>query len=116
MSSNRTWQQRFQDMLDSAQRILRYTQGMTYQDFIDDRRTFDAVLYNFAVIGEAANRIPHEIQSSLPAVPWRDMVGLRIIIAHIYFKISEPPIWRAVTELPPLIRQLEDFPASPNTP
>ena len=116
MSSNRTWQQRFQDMLDSAQRILRYTRGMTYQDFIDDRRTFDAVLHNFAVIGESANRIPHEIRARLPDVPWRDMVGLRIIIVHIYFRIKEPPIWRAVTELPSLMRQLEDYLQSPHTP
>lgn len=116
MSSNRTWQQRFQDMLDSAQRILRYTQGMTYRNFIDDRRTFDAVLHNFAVIGEAANRIPHEIRARLSDVPWRDMVGMRIIIVHIYFRITEPHIWRAVTELPSLMRRLEDFLASPQTP
>ena len=89
---------------------------MTYQDFIDDRRTFDAVLYNFAVIGESANRIPHEIRARLPDVPWRDMVGLRIIIVHIYFRIKESPIWRAVTELPSLMRQLEDYLASPHTP
>ena len=116
MSTNRVWQQRFQDMLDSAQRILRYTRGMTYQDFIDDRRTFDAVLHNFAVIGEAANRIPHEIQVRLPDVPWRDMVGLRIIIVHIYFRIKEPPIWRAVSELPFLMRQLQSYLTSPQSP
>ena len=116
MSSNRTWRQRFQDMLDSAQRILQYTQGMTYEEFVQDERTFDAALHHFAVIGEAANRIPREIQSRLPAVPWSDMVGMRIIIVHIYFRIKGPPIWRAVTELPSLIRQLEDFLQSPQSP
>lgn len=113
MSTNRTWQQRFQDMLDSAQRILIYTQGMTYEDFAQDERTFDAAIHHFAVIGEAANQVPREIQSSLPAVPWSDMVGMKIIIVHIYFRIKKPPIWRAVTELPSLIRQLQAYLTSP---
>ena len=112
----RSWQQRLQDILDAAQRISRYTQGMTYVEFVADRRTFDAVLHNLAVIGDAANRLPREIKSLFPSVAWSDMVGMRIIIAHIYFRISEPPVWRAVNELPPLIRQLENYLQSTDTP
>ena len=114
--SRRLWQQRFQDILDAAQRILRFTQGMSYEGFVNDRRTFDAVLHNLAVIGEAANQIPQEIQSRLPTVPWSDMVGMRIIIVHRYFRISIPHVWRAVTDLPPLIRQLEAHLASIDIP
>ena len=55
-------------MLDAAYRILAYTEGMTFEQFVSDRRTFDATLYNIAVIGDAANNVPDEIQSSLPEV------------------------------------------------
>lgn len=46
------------DIIDSAEKILAYTQGMTYDDFIADEKTVDAVIRNFEIIGEAANRLP----------------------------------------------------------
>ena len=117
MPSDRTWQQRFQDMLDAAYRILTYTEGLTFEQFVADRRTFDATLYNIAVMGDAANNVPDEIQSSLPDVPWSDIVGIRIVIVHRYFHISEPLIWDAATlHTPPLIRRLQDYLTSPQSP
>ena len=117
MPSDRTWQQRFRDMLEAAYRIVGYSQGMTYEELIEDRRTFDAVLFNLAVIGDAANNVPDEIQSSLPDVPWSDIVGIRIVIVHRYFHISEALIWDAATlHIPPLIRHLENYLTSTNTP
>ncbi len=117
MPSDRTWRQRFQDMLDAAYRIFDYTQGITYEEFVADRRTFDAVLFNIAVIGDAANNVDDEIQSSLPDIPWSDMVGIRIIIVHRYFHISEPLIWdAAVLHTPTLVRQLQSYLHSPQSP
>ena len=104
-------------MLDAAYRIIAYTEGMTYEKFVADRLTFDAVLFNLAVIGDAANNVSDEIQSSLPQVPWSDIVGIRIVIVHRYFHISEPLIWDAATyHTPPLIRQLEFYLASTESP
>ena len=106
--SNRPWRQRFEDMLEAAERIQGYIQGMTYEEFVADRRTFDAVLHNLAVIGEAANYVPSEIQSRFSAVPWSAMVGMRIIIAHRYFRISAPHVWNAAAyHTPPVARQLQ---------
>ena len=117
MPSDRTWRERFQDMLDAAYRILAYIEGITFEQFIADRRTFDAVLFNLAVIGDAANNVPDEIHSSLPDVPWSDIVGIRIIIVHRYFHISEQLIWDAAAlHTPPLVRQLENYLTSPQTP
>ena len=46
------------DIPDSAHKILGYTTGMSFEDFIKDSKTVDAVVRNFEVIGEAANRLP----------------------------------------------------------
>lgn len=50
------------DMLDAGQKILRYTSGLTYQHFISDDKTIDAVVRNFEIIGEAANRVEDDFK------------------------------------------------------
>jgi uncharacterized protein with HEPN domain len=56
------------DILDSAHKILEYTDGLTYNDFINDAKTTDAVIRNFEVIGEAANRLPEEFKNRYPSI------------------------------------------------
>ena len=51
-----------QDMLESIQKIKSYTLGMTWEDFQNDDKTIDAVIRNFEIIGEAANRVPDDIK------------------------------------------------------
>jgi len=48
------------DILESAEKIIDYTQSLTYEDFIEDSKTIDAVIRNFEIIGEVANRLPDE--------------------------------------------------------
>jgi uncharacterized protein with HEPN domain len=46
-----------EDMLEAAQKILSYTRGFSFEDFLKDERTMDAVVRNFEIIGEAASRV-----------------------------------------------------------
>ena len=115
--SDRPWQQRFQDILDSANQISIYIQGMTYHEFVNDKRTFHSVLHNFVVIGEAANHVPSEIRSQLLDVPWGDVIGTRNKIVHAYFNIRPRLIWLTATEdLLPLASRLQSYLQSPHTP
>ena len=49
--------------------VQEYTAGMTYQEFIADRKTVDAVIRNFIIIGEAATHVPDEIVNDNEAIP-----------------------------------------------
>lgn len=51
-----------QDMLDSGNKILYYTKNLSFEEFIGDDKTVDAVIRNFEIIGEAANRLPEEFR------------------------------------------------------
>jgi uncharacterized protein with HEPN domain len=42
-----------EDIRDAARKILNYTNGMSFEDFITDDKTIDAVVRNFEIIGEA---------------------------------------------------------------
>ena len=60
--SKRTPDLLIQDIIESAQKILEYTNGLTYDDFKSDSMRVDAVIRNFEIIGEAANRLPEEFK------------------------------------------------------
>ncbi|NEQ98453.1 MAG: DUF86 domain-containing protein [Cyanothece sp. SIO2G6] len=101
-------QQSIQDIWNAAQEILRFTSEMTRDDLAGDRRTQAAVLYEIIVIGEAANRLSVEFRANNPAVPWREIIGMRNILAHQYDKIDVDVVWGAIQEdIPELIVMLQ---------
>jgi uncharacterized protein with HEPN domain len=81
---------------------------MTFETFATDERTIEAVQFNLIVIGEAARHVPDDVVATHPEVPWREMRGLRNVIAHAYFSVSLPIVWTTITsDLPPLLEVLE---------
>lgn len=77
-----------EDILTSCAKVKRYTQGMTFEDFQRDERTYDAVVRNLQIVGEAVKNIPQEMRAKYPEVEWRKIAGLRDILAHAYFSIE----------------------------
>ncbi len=101
--SPRDWIRRLQDIGEALQRIADYTAGMTAEDFMTDHKTADAVIRNLEVIGEAARYLPSDVSARYPEIPWAEMRALRNILAHEYFGVSLPILWRTVThDLPPI--------------
>jgi uncharacterized protein with HEPN domain len=56
--------------MESIQKIKSYTLGMTWEDFQNDDKTIDAVIRNFEIIGEAANRVPNDIKDRNEQINW----------------------------------------------
>jgi uncharacterized protein with HEPN domain len=76
MSSKRRDPDYFSDILEAMQRIIDYTGGVSYEQFMEDRRTQDAVVRNIEVIGEAVKRLSSSLKKQHPAIPWKDMAGM----------------------------------------
>jgi uncharacterized protein with HEPN domain len=91
--SNRQPKLLLEDILESAEKIIIYTHTLTYDEFIADSKTIDAVVRNFEIIGEAANRLPNEFKDSYDTVDWHKMRGLRNRVVHHYFGIDYNIIW-----------------------
>lgn len=96
------------DILESAYRILDYTAGQNFEDFTKDSKTVDAVIRNFEIIGEAANRLPQEFKDRFPEIEWHRIRGFRNRIVHDYFGIDYSIVW-VIKEafLPQMILQLK---------
>jgi uncharacterized protein with HEPN domain len=82
-----------EDILESAEKIISYTHNLTYDEFIADNKTIDAVIRNFEIIGEAANRLPDEFKDQHNEIDWHKIRGLRNRVVHHYFGIDFSIIW-----------------------
>ena len=106
--SPRRWQQRIRDILEAATEIRSFTAGISYEQFVNDLKTVKAVIADFAVIGEAAGRIPDEVAAAHPQVPWQRMRAMRNKLVHIYFNVDTTLVWETIeNDLPPLIEVLK---------
>lgn len=84
------------DILDAAGKIERYTSGLTYEAFISDSKTLDAVIRNFEIIGEAANRLPEDFKEKYSSVDWFRIIGFRNRIVHDYMGIDYSIVWEII--------------------
>jgi len=76
------------DMLEAVERIRAYTDDFK-KAAMEDPRTFDAVIRNLEILGEAAKGVPEEQRVLMAEVEWRKLAGLRDVIAHQYFGLDE---------------------------
>lgn len=91
------------DILEGIGAIEEYTRGLSGEEFARDRKTFDAVIRNLEVIGEACGNVPEAIREQYPEIPWRKIVGLRNVVIHHYFGVDPDTIWFIVRrQLPEL--------------
>ena len=86
------------DMLQSALKIKRYVKNIDFDSFISDDKTKDAVVRNFEIIGEAANRIEPDFRDRNPEIEWKRIRGLRNRIIHEYFGIDFEIVWQIIDE------------------
>ena len=105
---------RLHDYLDHMQQAATdacgFVEGLAKEDFLEDKRTQQAVIMSLIIIGEAVTKVMDgyaEFALTHAQVPWRNMRGMRNRIAHGYFDINLDVVWDTVQiALPELLRQL----------
>lgn len=103
----RTVLQFLDDIVDSIDRIERYTKGVTFEEFTKDTMRIDAVIRNFEVIGEAIKNLPEEFRERYPVTDWKKIAGFRDVLSHVYFGIKPSILWDNIhTNLPVLKKEI----------
>jgi len=100
----REWRFYVDDMIVFAEKVLGYTSGLDQQTFVTNGLVYDATLRNLELIGEAATRVPEDVRSAHPEVPWRLIVATRNRLIHSYLGIDNDTLWSIViTDVPALL-------------
>ncbi|MDQ0220654.1 DUF86 domain-containing protein [Peribacillus cavernae] len=94
-----------EEIFIAAEKVEKYTKGLSYDDFLDNDLVSDAVIKNVLVIGEASKNIPEEVRQANPHIEWRKMAGMRDMMIHGYFSINYRIVWDVVTNKIPSIKQ-----------
>lgn len=92
------------------QRIIEHTDGLTFDEFKDNNLVSDAVIRNPEIIGEATRNVPERIRKKYPAIPWKEMYGLRNFVVYEYFGFDYENIWKIIIDkLPKNIQELKNI-------
>jgi len=83
------------DIIDSSQAIRGYLEGMAFEEFCHDRKTYSATIREFIIIGEAITRLKDVLEARFPDYEWRMIKDFRNFIVHEYFGVDERIVWDA---------------------
>ena len=98
------------DILKSISNIEEYIDDYSFEQFVEDKKTVDAVLRNLEIIGEAVKKVPENVKSLWNNIEWRKISGLRDILIHAYFEVDFEIVWDIIqSKLPGLKSKIKEI-------
>ena len=83
-------------MLEAIDNIVEFKEGVSYEDFAQNKLLKFGIFYNVAIIGEAAYKLTKEFISSHSEVPWRAIINMRHVLVHGYYQIEPQILWETI--------------------
>jgi uncharacterized protein with HEPN domain len=97
-----------EDILNAIAEVSEFTKGMTFESFLTDKKTANAVIRSLEVLGEATKHIPETFRKKYPDIPWSKMAGMRDVLIHDYMGVDLKTVWKvSIERLPELANQMD---------
>ncbi len=84
------------DILESIDMIQAGVEGLNEEEFKKDEEKYESVVYRFAIIGEAINKIPKKKLENFPNINWTGIVSMRNILIHEYHDADLDIVWDTI--------------------
>jgi uncharacterized protein with HEPN domain len=91
-------------ILISISKILTYSSGKEYADFINNELIQDAIIRHIEIIGEASGKVSDETKMKYSFIPWTDIKGMRNKLIHDYFGVDVDEVWKVIQKDIPLLK------------
>ena len=103
-------QGRLEHMLEMAKNLQEAKSRHTYDEVLNDKILFYGLAKMTEIIGEAAYKLTHDFTATHPELPWKQIIGLRHILVHGYFKVNPEDLWQVILyDIPSIIPILEGY-------
>jgi len=94
------------DILEAIDLAATFIAGLDFADFDRNPKTLFATTRAIEIVGEAAKNIPQPWRDRYPAIPWREMAGMRDKVSHQYFRVNHRILWNTVRQDLPTLKPL----------
>ena len=94
-----------EDILESVRAVESYVEGIDFDTFINDRKTYSATLREYIIIGEAIGSIIDLLEERFPDYEWRMVKDFRNFIVHEYFGVDPRIVWDLTIQELPILKE-----------
>ncbi len=102
------------DIVNAAKRVLKFAEGLDKSTLATNDEKQSAILYQVIVIGEATKRLSSEFRTQHPEIPWKDIAGMRDILAHQYDRLNINTLWDVIkNDIPELLALVQPIISDP---
>ncbi|MDO9535995.1 MAG: DUF86 domain-containing protein [Bacillota bacterium] len=90
--------------------VAQYIHGLSFEQFMTDKKTISACAFTVSQIGELAKDISLSTQEEHAYISWKSIRGMRNKIVHDYENIDFAVLWGTITKsLPELLNQINEI-------
>jgi uncharacterized protein with HEPN domain len=94
-------------IIETSDAVASYIEGVSLEDFLDDRKLRDAVARNLQILAESTQKISQETKDEYADIPWKDISGFRNVLVHDYLEgLDLFVVWNAATSDLPALRKI----------
>ncbi len=93
------------DIQEAIKRIFEYRGHMSYEQFMEDLKTQDAIVRNMEIVGEAVKGLSDELKGKYPQVSWSELAKVRDKLIHHYFGVNYDIVIEIIDENLPKVQQ-----------
>jgi uncharacterized protein with HEPN domain len=101
---------RLTHIVEAANLIASYINGVTKEAFLSDPMRQDAVMRRIQIIGEAVRHLSHQVVTSIPDFPAKEARGMRNVLVHDYEGVNLVRLWdTAIQDIPAIRNAVEKY-------
>ena len=78
--------------------IIKYTKGLSYEEFMSDGRNIDATIFRLEQMIEHIKHLSTEFQQKHNNIPWGEIMGFRNGLVHEYGETDYTTVYEVVSK------------------
>lgn len=96
MKPSKNYEEYLKHILDEINYLLNHSENLTFDEFLNNETLKRAFIRIIEIIGEAAKKIPFQIQNKHNNIEWKKIIGMRDKLIHKYFGVDYQLMWDVI--------------------